>query len=838
MASRSLGTLTLDLIAKIGGFTGPLDKASRESKKRAEEMRKSGEAIGKGFAIGVGAAVTAITALTVSTVRAGADISRLASLSGASTTEFQKFAAGAKAVGVEQDKLSDIFKDTNDKVGDFLSTGGGELQNFFTNIAPKVGVTADQFRNLSGPQALQLFATSLEKANVSQSEMTFYMEAIANDATLLVPLLRNGGEGFKILGEQAAAAGAIMDEKTIKSTQELSAAVMLAEQGLAGMKNELMVELLPVLSDFSKSLSDASVNGAAAAGIADIISGAMKFVASTVVGAVASFDLLGRSIGGTAATAAAAFKGGDWTDIAMGPVGLAKLLAKNWENVKTTAGVVGEDVSSTVEKYAKIIDGINNAGGGGQTNSKVKELAELLAKLREQGNKPGTFRALTKAQQDAAKAAEATAKKLQGSFDTAETGYQREIELINTSNDARKNATEVAKLQFEIESGKLVGINATQQKRLEGLAAELDALKKLKQANEDAAKLASFQGNLKDSNQTIKQGFEIELAGAGSGDKLKERLKTDLAIQQDYNQQAAELQKQLNGGDISKDLYDKETEMLGEALAERMVLQQDYYNQVDEAQSNWLDGVSSAWENYRDTAIDYQQQAYDFTASTLSDLTSSIGENLSAMVIEGQSLGDTFKNVASDMATSVINALTQMAAQWLVYQAVQLVTGQSSQAASVAGAAIAGPAIAAAYAPAAAMVSLASFGSNSIPATAGIISTTGVAESMALLGMAHDGIDAVPETGTWLLQKGERVTTKETSMKLDQTLDRVAKDSGGGSGKTEVNVIEDASRAGQSQQRTGPDRKQITDMWVSNIRGQGQMAKTLEQTYGLKRVGR
>ncbi|MCX9055213.1 tape measure protein [Citrobacter portucalensis] len=42
-----------------------------------------------------------------------------------------------------------------------------------------------------------------------------------------------------------------------------------------------------------------------------------------------------------------------------------------------------------------------------------------------------------------------------------------------------------------------------------------------------------------------------------------------------------------------------------------------------------------------------------------------------------------------------------------------------------------------------------------------------------LAGMAHDGIDRVPETGTWLLQKGERVVTASTSAKLDATLERV-----------------------------------------------------------------
>ena len=62
-------------------------------------------------------------------------------------------------------------------------------------------------------------------------------------------------------------------------------------------------------------------------------------------------------------------------------------------------------------------------------------------------------------------------------------------------------------------------------------------------------------------------------------------------------------------------------------------------------------------------------------------------------------------------------------------------------------------------------------------AAAGVLA---VGVGSALKGMAHDGIDSVPETGTWLLQKGERVTTAQTSAKLDATLDRVATQSTGG----------------------------------------------------------
>ena len=99
----------------------------------------------------------------------GREIDKLSQISGASTDEFQRLAFGAKTVGIEQDKLADIFKDTSDKVGEFLATGGGPLKDFFEVIAPKVGVTAQAFRDLSGPQALQLYFDSLQKPASSKS---------------------------------------------------------------------------------------------------------------------------------------------------------------------------------------------------------------------------------------------------------------------------------------------------------------------------------------------------------------------------------------------------------------------------------------------------------------------------------------------------------------------------------------------------------------------------------------------------------------------------------------------------------------------------------------------
>ncbi|MBH3785013.1 phage tail tape measure protein [Pseudomonas aeruginosa] len=841
MASRSLGTLTLDLVAKVGGFVSGMDAAERRSEKWRREVEKNAAKVGTAIGAATAAGITALAALTVSTVRNANEIANLASVANASTTEFQKYAAGAKLVGIEQEKLADIFKDVNDKVGDFLNTGGGALADFFENVAPKIGVTADQFRNLSGPQALGLYVSSLEKAKVSQSDMTFYLEAIASDATALLPLLRNNAEGFKTFGDAAQAAGAILDEKTIKSANELQAATWLVEQSASGLKNQLSTALIPILSDLADSIFDVTKEGTAMVSVGEFVADSFRWIAKTAIGAVAAFELVGKSIAGAAATARAAFDGVTWLELASGPAGLAKRLAQNWDGIKASAGVAAEDLSNTVSKYAGIMDSIDRAGTGG-TNGQVAKLAETLASLREQANKPGAFKALTNEQKEAGKEAEAAAKKLQSAYETVEQSYQRQIALINTEVDKRKDATEVAKLQFEIESGKLVGINAEQQKRLNGLAEELDRLKQLKQANEDAAKAQAFRATLNESNATARAGFAIELAGSGSGDKLRERLRADLEIQQDYNKQLADLQKQFNSAEISKELYDQETDLLRQALAERLEIQHEYYAAQDEAQSNWLDGVTSAWENYRDTATDYQQQAADFTTQTLDGLTSAVGDGIASMIMDGESLADVFKNIAQTMATSIINALAQMAAQWLVYQAVQLVSGKAAQA-SAASTLIANAqatsfqAQLAAFASTAAIPIVGPLLAPAAAATAAGITApmvAGVAAS-ALAGMAHDGIDAVPETGTWLLQKGERVTTAETSAKLDRTLDDVRSNQSSGGAPT-INLIEDRSRAGQVNTRRQDDQY-IIDIVVADLFGDGRTSKAIGSSFGMRRSG-
>jgi lambda family phage tail tape measure protein len=828
----SLGTLTLDLIAKIGGYTGPLDKASQETKKRNAEMAKSFDNLAKGVGTALGAVPAILTGLVVASANSAKEIANLSALAGLGTTEFQKFAAGARSVGVDQEKLSDIFKDTNDKLGDFINTGGGALKDFFTNIAPMVGVTADQFKKLNSKDALALYVTSLEKANVSQAEMTFYMEAIASDSTALVPLLRNNAKGFDELGSSAESAGIIMSEGSIAAAKQFGLELQGLGQYVKSAQVALAAEFLPVLLQFSKDVNQSAKDSGglskAVKGLGDDLVTTAAFIVNAGDGIARVFDIVANVIVGSFATASARISNlSSQANTALGVLTFGETSKEFKANAASFASDAQIQFGVAAQAAAKIKEDLEKPLAGDRFKDYVANAKKAAAEIAAtnptittgtgSGVDPAAIAAKAAAEKKAASDAATAAKKIQDTFKSTETDYERQIELINTTTDKRKDATEVAKLGFEIESGKLVGINDQQQERLNKLAAELDSLNKIKKANEDAAKLAAFSANIDRGNQDAQDGLDQDLAGAGRGDKYKDRLKQFLTIRQDFNAQMRDLQEQQNSGEISDDLYQKEQQKLEKALASRLESQQSYYEQVDEAQSEWMDGVTSAWENYADAAQNYTQMAADLTSSTLTNASSGLSTFLSDVASGSEDAGDALGDMVSGFAKSTIKALADMASQWLVYQAVQLVvgkTGQSSAAigmianaqaasfaaqvnayASTAAIPIFGPALA----PAAALTAAAA----TAPMVAGVASA-------ALSGMAHDGIDSVPETGTWLLQKGERVTTAETSAKLDQTLNNIQGGNSGGNIEFHAPVTVQA-QPGMSDQEARNQGNAISD---------------------------
>ena len=222
--AKVVGDIAVRVGADVSGLQDGMKKCGKSLKcfeSDAAQMGAKFAKIGLGIATVAAGIAVAIGKMASSAGETAREIQNLSTVAGTGVENFQRLAAGAKTVGIEQEKLADIFKDVNDKFGDFMATGAGPLADFFENIAPAVGVTAEQFAKLSGPEALQLYVTSLERAGVSQQQMTFYMEALASDATALVPLLANNGREMRRYGDEAERTGRIISSEMVASGVEM-----------------------------------------------------------------------------------------------------------------------------------------------------------------------------------------------------------------------------------------------------------------------------------------------------------------------------------------------------------------------------------------------------------------------------------------------------------------------------------------------------------------------------------------------------------------------------------------------------------------------------------------
>lgn len=225
--------LNIILAAKDREFAKAMAANSRRVQKFESDAKKNLSGVSQGFdllgaaasrlglTMSAGALATGFVQSIKAAIDTGAEISNLARIAGTGTTEFQKFAIAAQTVGIDQSKLADILKDVNDKFGDYMSTGAGPLADFFDKIAPKVGLTKEAFMGLSSDQALGKYVKALQDAGVNQQELTFYMEALASDATVLNPLLADNARVLTSIGDSAEKTGRLLDEGMIKNAKAM-----------------------------------------------------------------------------------------------------------------------------------------------------------------------------------------------------------------------------------------------------------------------------------------------------------------------------------------------------------------------------------------------------------------------------------------------------------------------------------------------------------------------------------------------------------------------------------------------------------------------------------------
>ncbi|EPY4733062.1 tape measure protein [Klebsiella quasipneumoniae] len=140
--------------------------------------------------------------------------------------------------------------------------------------------------------------------------------------------------------------------------------------------------------------------------------------------------------------------------------------------------------------------------------------------------------------------------------------------------------------------------------------------------------------------------------------------------------------------------------------------------------------IAAQWE-----ILSQQSLGYNMLTSAVDAFSGNASNAITGLLTGTMSAQEAMKSLGNTILNSVINSIVQVGVEALK----NYILGQTLGAASVATSVGLAATTASAWAPAAAMASLASFGANAGPAAAGISSTVGLASGLALAGGRKNG---------------------------------------------------------------------------------------------------
>ncbi|HBS6336402.1 TPA: phage tail tape measure protein [Klebsiella pneumoniae] len=750
MAGKSLGTLTIDLVAKVGGFVSGMDKAERASAKWSKQVQDD---VAKSSAALAGIGAAAIAAglavgasgfqLLKSTSRQIAETDRWAKSLQLSTQELLAWQFAAEKAGVSGDQMADIFKDIGDKIGDAVLNKSGEAVDALNAL----GLSAEKLSKVSPDKQLLAIGESLEKISTN-AEKTTILESLGNDLSKLLPLFDNNNQKLKQFIDLAKDYGVAPDASSIDDLVKVNQLFEDMEAQVAGLKIEIAaglakVDLTPLQGSLDK-LHDVLTDPLVLQGISDLVSEVAQ-LAGWLVKAAAGAGQLAASTGNRFAALS-------------GKIDLTNIDQVN-ERIEYLQKILEgkKGFYSQSESMFGWITGVDDSAKA--LNDELLSLIEIRDKFSKASKSVLPLQVATVGTDNPfslppggtnGKPVKTPTSKTENAFNSRLLDLQKQAALIETTGKKTAEVTELEKINFDITSGNLKKLSEAQKEQLRTAAKALDSKKEERRLNQENARVAEYVSGLERQNKLVQQGFDNEIVGRYSGGRERSRMQNNNDIQQDFAYQQDDLLNQLQSGDIDQSLYDKKKEALQDSLDERLKIQEEYYKKQDELQNDGAAGFISGLATQIEASMDLYTNMQQVGAQAFSSLTD--------MIIDWAETGKlNVKDFASTFLQSVGSTLLSYAAAQVAMAGLQAFTAMIGV--PFVGPEIAGPAAIAAT------------------AAAGVLA---IGVGTALQGQAHDGIDSVPETGTWLLQKGERVTTAKTSAKLDATLDRVANQSTGG----------------------------------------------------------
>jgi lambda family phage tail tape measure protein len=641
VASRSLGTLTLDLVAKIGGFTRGMDAAERKADstarsiarkqaQRAKEMEKL--AVGIGVSVGAiaaaaGAAFVAIDQLA----KSAANFKDLEETTGASAEGMASMAVAAATADVSMEELAaNSIRLTKNLTGvdDESKAAGAAIKALGLNIS--------DFKKLDPVAQIdaltKAFAGFQDGPQKSAVAVALWGKAGTEMLKVLKALQEQGGRTNVLTQAQIELADEYADKQAKASAELKQYAQVAAIQALPAI-TALVKEFSNVIKEIT-GLDKQTASLAANSGI-------RQFAQDSAIALGYLIDdirLSAAQLVSFIATTKAEY--GALKVFLGGPLVGGEAI-RDMKRYAEEAGKAAKAVADIAGQKG-VADRLKATFGAGDTLRNVEDrgFAPELPSLDFKGViKPA--KAAKKEVDDVKKALEELEKELAlfGQDDSFKKAFEfeglgatnkqlehykanlKELKRLETAGEIQKTIDALVKErdelgltneQLTIQKLLLQGATEEQIRFAESVTATIQAFK-------DQKAIRDAQAAADDYINSLKRASEAEIQLIGKGAKERQRINGRLAMEDRFEEQRRALNRSRIDASLSpggfgpeqQRRYEQELEIIRATQAEALKIYDATYQQRMQMEADWQTGMSEAANDYITNASNIAAQTND-----------------------------------------------------------------------------------------------------------------------------------------------------------------------------------------------------------------------------------
>ena len=478
MASRSLGTLTLDLVARIGGFTGALSKAERDAEKRFKSIGNAAEKMGLALGAALAAAGTAAAVGIKSAIDYADKLNDMNQRLGVSAEALSGWAYAAKQTGTDIDSLGVGLKKLAKNMAEALdpkSTQG----RLFESLGVSVTDAAGKLRSVE--DVLPEVASKFKELDNATLESALSMDLFGKSGTELLEFLNQGGDGLAAFRDRARELGVELDSNTLQAADEFNDSLGDLRIAVEGLWTQVAADLLPDLIRLVDVFVNLTREGDGTASTAHKIADGFRIVGTVAESSASLISSITQMLGGFVQQAWGYYKV------------LAGILSLDMSTLKSGWGTIKDSGKNISAGFGRLVDphgsnalfkpGKGFAQYDGPLLAPSKALAE--AQSAQEARLSRSYMAAPKAGGGGRSRSggggksddEREAEQLKAAYDRMNDSLAEQIALFGQDGNA-------AKLRYDIENGELSKLTQTQKDYLIGQAEKLDEMERVRKTQD------------------------------------------------------------------------------------------------------------------------------------------------------------------------------------------------------------------------------------------------------------------------------------------------------------------------------------------------------------------